>query len=123
MPLADVADNVARFFEMMGDGRDFGRQPDSVAPNSVFGRIHARPETSTGWSAKWLICDGDLEKSPFASQSVKVGRQVHWAAVDANGVPSLLVGEENQNAWRTISAACPLPFAHPGAQSTHRHHP
>lgn len=100
MPLADIAGAVACLVEAGREGGKslaVGGQPDVVTETAGGGGIGPSLEACTRWAADRLASEGlgDMRASPC--QTVEMGHQIQWVAVESGTVPSLLIGQKHDD--------------------------
>ena len=105
VPLAHVAGLVALPGQAGGQRRRIRGEAEPVAPDAVAGGVLPAEETGPGGGADRLVGDGEQEARPLPRQAVEVRGEAHGAAVHPQGVPALLVGEDDQDIGPGVSCS------------------
>jgi hypothetical protein len=78
------------------------RKGDVVPEAASRGRVEPRLQAGACGAAQWLRSKGVEEVCSTVGRAVEVRGEVEWLAVQADGIPPLLVGEEDH--IRTIQS-------------------
>ena len=105
VPLAHVAGLVALPGQAGGQRRRSGARPNPLRQTPwLVAYCPLRRQARAGAQTGWLVM-GQQEARPLPRQAVEVRGEAHGAAVDPQGVPALLVGEDDQDIGSGVSCS------------------
>src|SRR5579859_103379 len=99
MPLADIASIVASGAEVMGQRMSLCWQRDVVAIAAGRRRVNSRLHDRAGRATDGLAGKHRGEMRAAYGETIKVGRQLERVAMQAGGIPALLIGEKDDDIW------------------------
>ena len=102
MPFAIVSGMITGLVEMLRNRAHVWLHRRTVVPDSGVGRVEASLETRANGAADGLAGEVVDEMSALFGESVEIGRQTKFGAVDTGGVETLLISEKDDD----VGALC-----------------